>query len=101
MSDYKNYINDTYRGGYRYPVGARRMKIDEEASKEAAYQELEEMANEMLKFMDANGIDIFELEIKAPQRKKSWKLTAEEKVISGRYKWEDPISQQSKEGNDE
>lgn len=89
MSDYKNYINDTYRGGYRYPVGARRMKLDEEATKEAAYRELEEMVTEALKYMDANDITIFELEIKSPQRKKAWKLTAEEKPISGRYKWEE------------
>lgn len=96
MSDYKNYINDTYRGGYRYPVGARRMKLDEEATNEAAYRELEEMVTEALKFMDVNDITLFELEIKSPQRKKAWKLTAEEKVISGRYKWED-----SKEGKDD
>lgn len=89
-----------FEGGYNYTNynrPTRYMFVDKDAAKEAAYQELEEMVNEMLKFMDASGIDIFELEIKSPQRKKAWKLTAEEKAISGRYKWEDPISQTSKE----
>lgn len=88
-----------FEGGYNYANYNRPMRHmveDKKAAKEAAYQELEEMANEMLKFMDANDITIFELEIKAPQRKKIWKLTAEEKLISGRYKWDDP-----KEGEDE
>lgn len=93
-----------YRGGYdyeNYNRHARYMVEDEEASKEAALQELEEMVTEALKFMDTNDIKIFELEIKSPQRKKAWKLTAEEKAISGRYKWEEPITQPSKEVKDE
>lgn len=80
-----------YRGGYRYPYGTKKMVVDEEATKDAAYAELEDMANEMLKFMDQFGIDIFELEIHSPQRKKSFTLRASTKVTSGKYKWEDPM----------
>ena len=97
MSDYKNYINDTYRGGYRYPVGARRMKLDEEATKEEAYRELEEMAHEMLKFMDASGIDIFELEINSPQRKKSWMIKAEERTLEVRPGWRNTLEAATEE----
>ena len=77
MSNYKDYINDdNYRGGYRYPAGTKRMKIDEEATKNAISKELEEMACEMAKLMDAAGIDIFEYSITSPQRKYSWSMSA-------------------------
>lgn len=71
--------------------GAAVIHIDDLVDeKEEAYRELEDMVTEALKFMDANDITIFELEINSPQRKKSWKLTAwEEKDICGRYKCEE------------
>lgn len=93
-----------FEGGYNYANYNRPMRHmveDKEASKEAAYQELEEMANEMLKFMDANDITIFELEINSPQRKKSWSIKASGKDICGRYKWDDSMVPPAKEGKDE
>lgn len=76
-----------YKGGYRNPYGTRIMVEDKEATKDAAYAMLEDMANEMIKFMDANGIDIFEYNIRSPQRKKAWTIIADTKETSGRYKW--------------
>lgn len=81
-----------YIGGYRHPYGAygtKRMVVDEEATKDAVYAELEDMANEMLKLMDQSGIDIFEYSIHSPQRKKGFEIKASTKVTSGRYKRED------------
>lgn len=78
-----------YKGGYRYPYATRRMVEDKEATKNDAYSMLEDMANEMIKFMDSNGIDIFEYNIHSPQRKKAWTIIADTKVTSGRYKWLD------------
>lgn len=70
-------IDREYKGGYRYPYGTRRMVEDKEATKDAAYAELEDMANEMIKFMDSSGIDIFEYSIHSPQRKKAWTIIAD------------------------
>lgn len=81
-----------YKGGYRYPYGTKKMVVDEEATKDAAYAELEDMANEMLKFMDQSGIDIFEYSIRSPQRNKTWTLiTADTKATSGMYKWNNTV----------
>ena len=86
-----------YSEMYKNYRPVRHMVEDEAATKEAAYRELEEMANEMLKFMDKNGIDIFKFEINSYQRGKSWTIEASEKDICGRYKWGDSMVPSVKE----
>lgn len=89
MSRFRDDINDVYNGGYRFPYHTKKMVVDEEATKDAIYIELEDMANEMAKIMDSAGIDIFEYSVFSPQRKRSWKISAQSKETSGRYKWEE------------
>lgn len=82
-----NEYSGGYVGRYRDYMPHRYMVEDKEATKEAAYRELEEMVTEALKFMDANDITIFELEINSPQRKKSWMIKAEERTLEVRPGW--------------
>ncbi len=73
-----------FEGGYNKEAsnGAAVIRIDDLVDeKEEAYRELEEMLTEALKYMDLNNISLFELEIKAPQRGKSWTIEASEKDI--------------------
>lgn len=90
-----------YERGYgyeNYNRHARCMVEDVAATKEAAYQELEKMAHEMLKFIDENSIGTFKFEITSYQRGKSWTIEASEKDICGKFKWD---NSPSKEGKDE
>ena len=67
---------------YRSRRGADVYVKDEEKSKKAAYEELEDLAIEMLKIMDSNDINIFEYGVRSPQRQRAFTLIANSESLS-------------------